>query len=310
MKNVLMTCAGGAGSLLLAESLKRTYRVHLADANDMNPAVASEFPFRKIPFGADPVFPDAVRSLIKEWSIDVVAPGADEELAPLSRLREEHLVECVMPTGAFIDLCLDKCALMQALNSEGISHLLPFARPDDVRYPAIAKPVRGRGSRQVHRLENASHLQGYLALYDTDFSRTLVQPAVDGVEYTVSVVVNNHNVLIGVVPKRILEKRGITRSAVTEKNDIIAAACQRIVERLRPCGPFNVQLKLYDGVCSIFEINPRLSTTAVLTEEAFGNEIELYIRYFDASDCPSPPTMEEGVAMYRTETHHFVRTGD
>src|SRR3989338_4721867 len=154
MKNVLMTCAGGAGSLLLAESLKRTYLVHLADANDMNPAVSSRFPFRTIPFGSDPAFPAALRLLLKEGDIDYVVPGADEELLPFHRLRKEQLVECVMPTGAFIDLCLDKCALMQALNSQVISHLLPFARPDDVRYPAIAKPVRGRGSRQGHRLED------------------------------------------------------------------------------------------------------------------------------------------------------------
>jgi len=170
--------------------------------------------------------------------------------------------------------------------------------------------VRGRGSRQVHRVENALQLEGYFALYDTDFTRTVVQPAIDGVEYTVSVIVNNRNALIGIVPKRILEKRGITRSAVTEKNDIIAAACKRIVEHFKPCGPFNVQLKLCDGVCSIFEINPRLSTTAVLTEEAFGNEIDLYVRYYDQVVLSGLPTLLEGVRMYRHYTHLFTHLSD
>lgn len=307
VNNVLITCAGGAGSLLLAESLQRTQRVYLADANDLNTALSPRFPFRKIPFGSDPAFADALRSLIGEWNIDYVVPGADEELMPFHRLREEGLIACVMPRGAFVELCLHKKNLMYALDAEGISHLPSFERAEDVRYPAIAKPVFGRGSRQVHCLEHASHLQGYFALYDQDFSRTVVQPAVGGVEYTVSVVVSNRNVLIGVVPKRILEKRGITRSAVTEKNGIIAAVCQRIVEQFQPCGPFNVQLKLCDGVCSIFEINPRLSTTAVLTAEAFGNEIELYIRSFDQDPISLPPVMEEGVAMHRSEAHHFMR---
>lgn len=306
-KNILVTCAGGAGTLDLVRGLHDAFHIFLADGSDQVAVrYCSDFPFRKIPFGSHPAFEQSIRSLIDEWKIDCIVPGADEELLPLSHLRAQGIVECVMPEGRFIEMCLDKKVLMEALHKENISTLLPFPEERAVRFPAIAKPIRGRGSRQVHRLETEAQLKGYLQLYGKTFSEVLVQPYVDGEEYTISVIVNNKNCIIGIVPKRIIEKRGITRAAISEKNTLITEVCTRIVEELRPCGPFNVQLKIKDNTCSIFEINPRLSTTAVLTDRAFGNEIELYIRYYDCASCSSLPTLREGVLMLRHESHCFV----
>lgn len=305
MQNVLITCAGGAGSLPLAESLPKTFRVFLADANDHITA-RTKLPFRKIPMGSNPSYSEALHSLIKEWNIDYIVPGADEELVPLARLQEEGIVRSISPDRGFIETCLNKKQLMRELDAHGISTLLPFEKKEDVSYPAIAKPVFGRGSREVHRIDSNSELQGYLQLYGKTFSEILVQPYIAGEEFTVSVIVNNRNQLIGIVPKRVIEKRGITQIAVTEKNDLIEEVCKRIVEKMHPCGPFNVQLKFLENACFIFEINPRLSTTAILTDRAFGNEIELYIRYFDSSNLASLPTMKEGVYLRRHHEHRFV----
>jgi carbamoyl-phosphate synthase large subunit len=77
------------------------------------------------------------------------------------------------------------------------------------------------------------------------------------------------------VPKEIIQKRGITISAVTRKVEVIEKLCYTIVDKLKPCGSFNVQLIIQDGVPYVFEINPRFSTTIALTMEAGINEIEL-----------------------------------
>lgn len=300
MKNILVTSAGGAGAMDLAKTLTTHYSVFLADASDAVHEQYPDFPFQKIPFGSNPAYGEAVRSLINQWEIDCVFPGSDDELLPCSKFRDEGLVACVTPSSTFITACLDKKNLMTVLHKKNISHLPPFASAEAVTYPAFAKPIRGRGSRGIHKLERLEQLEGYLKLFNTPFDKILVHPFAGGQEYTVSVIVNNKNKLIGIAPKIVLEKRGLTLAAITERNVTIEKTCQRIVAEMNPCGPFNVQMMVDHGECFVFEINPRLSSTAVLTEKAFGNEVDLYIRYFDQEVINDAPQMKEGVRFSRS----------
>ncbi|MCK9361068.1 ATP-grasp domain-containing protein [Patescibacteria group bacterium] len=306
--NVLITCAGGSASLYYAKYLKKQYGIFLADASDKTIARFQGFPFARIPFGNDKRFPSTLHRLVKRWKIDVILPGADEELVPVSQYRAKHPnVTAIIPREDFIKLCLNKTRLMKVLDREGISHLLPYTKASNVRYPAIVKPVYGRGSKGVHRVERASALRGYLELYGKRFSDVLVQPHIEGVEWTVSVIVNDRNRLIGIVPKRVIDKRGITRVAVTERNRVIEELCKKIVERFKPAGPFNVQLKLFKGVPYVFEINPRLSTSSVLTDVAFGNELDLFVKTRGQEKIARIPTMKSGVYLYRYEENVFIR---
>jgi len=51
-------------------------------------------------------------------------------------------------------------------------------------------------------------------------------------------------------------------------------------------------------VPKIFEINPRISGTSILTTEAGINEIDMMIQYWDADSTPFVQP-REGVHMYR-----------
>ena len=85
---------------------------------------------------------------------------------------------------------------------------------------------------------------------------------------------------------------------MAEKNGGIYGVCKDIVRKMNPCGPFNVQLKVVDGIPKIFEINPRLSTTSILTTEVGVNEIDLCIKYWDADSMPYFD-FKEGLHLYR-----------
>jgi carbamoylphosphate synthase large subunit len=61
-----------------------------------------------------------------------------------------------------------------------------------------------------------------------------------------------------------------------------------------------------EGKGYIFEINPRLSTTSVLSNKAFGNEVELYIKYYNADEINNPPELKSGVYLYRYDDNVFV----
>jgi carbamoyl-phosphate synthase large subunit len=307
VKNILFTCAGGGSPIFFARSMQKTYNLFLADAGDQNAAPHLGFPFQKIPFGNSPTFPGEIEALIKKWNIDCVVPGTNRELSAfieLSKKTPELLM--VMPSADFIHLCVNKKQLMNELAEANISFLPPYKTKEKVVYPAIAKPVSGEGSRQFHIVKTPEQLEGYLKLYDTKFDDILVQPYIEGAEYTISVIVNNRNKMVGVVPKRVIEKRGITRAAVSEHNELIEKLCTDIVAKYNPRGPFNVQLKLLEGKGYIFEINPRLSTTSVLSNKAFGNEVELYIKYYNADEINNPPELKSGVYLYRYDDNVFV----
>lgn len=306
VKNILMTCAGGGAPLFLANSLRDTYNIVLVDAEDGNLLKHFGYTFEKVPYGNSPDFISVLEDLCARYSIDCIVPGADEELLPISQFCALHPeIIAVLPSAAFIELCLNKKKLMGALAETSISYLQGFISPEEIRYPAIVKPIYGRGSRQVHTIHTPEELEGYLKLYKKEFSEILVQPVISGEEYTVSVIVNNRNKIISIVPKRVIVKRGITRIAVVEEQSVIENICEMIVEKMNPCGPFNAQLKLLNGTVYIFEINPRLSTTAVLTQKALGNEVELYIQTFNQEKVDRRG-YRSGIYLYRYDENVFI----
>lgn len=306
-KNILLTCAGGSSPIYMAKKLKNKFNFFLVDGTDETAAAYLGLPFKKVPFGNQPNYLKIIGSLVKKWKIDCIVPGADEELLPLKNFCvSQPNILAVIPDKEFISVCLNKKKLMAVLAKIGISRLLPYQTRTAVKYPAIIKPIFGRGSREVHAVNSSSQLAGYLKLYNKKFYEVLIQPYIGGEEYTVSVIVNNLNKLIGVVPKKIILKKGITRAAVTEYNPLIKAVCKKIVDKMRPAGIFNVQLKVFENKVYIFEINPRLSTTAVLTDQAFGNEIELYFKYYDKHILKNLPKKIVKKYLYRYEENLFV----
>lgn len=307
-KNLLITCAGGSGPIYLAKNLSSRFGIFLVDATDQNAGAKFGFPFKIVPFGNQPSYQGIIKSLIKKWKLDVAVPGAEEELIPFQKIGSESgRLMVVMPNNpGFVELCLNKSRLMEILDDTGISSLLPYKNKKDVRYPAFAKPNNGRGSRETHVIRNLKELNGYLDLYSRKFSQVLFQEYIKGTEYTVSVIVNNLNKIIGIVPKKIINKRGITRAAVSVRSPMIDQVCKKIVKELEPCGPFNVQLKIFNNKIHIFEINPRLSTTSVLTDKAFGNEIDLFVKYYDKQEIKNPPALKENIYLYRYEENLFT----
>jgi carbamoyl-phosphate synthase large subunit len=306
IKNLLITCAGGSSPIYFANKMKQKFNIFLVDGSNQTVAPYLGFPFKKVPFGNDPSYSNEIESIIKKWNIDCIVPGSDAELLSIKRIcLQNNSLLAIIPSANFIVLCLNKKKLMETLAKFGISHLMPFKDKKQVRYPAFAKPIFGRGSRQAHKIDNQRQLEGYLKLYNKKFNEVLVQPYIEGEEYTVSVIVNNLNKIIGIVPKKIILKKGITKAAVTEYNPLIDNIGKKIVDKFKPNGPFNIQLKVHNNRVYIFEINPRLSTTAVLTDKAFGNEIELYIKYYNQNRIITPPSLKENIFLFRFDENYF-----
>ena len=275
MSTILLTGAGGAAIPDLIRHLQGLG--HRVLTCDMDPHAAGLYLGDGgfvVPKATDPEFVGALCRTASFQCADILIPLVDEEL-PLSRKAWPQTV--LLPTDEFVQTCLDKWNLIRTLRRDYQIHIPYSSLFDGLTepwYPAIIKPRVGRGSRGVHRFEHHGELQQALIDGRIRYSPDLIaQEYIDGPEYTVSVVVDQSNTVHAVVPKRIILKQGATRLAVTERNYKIDFLCREIAEKLNPCGPFNVQLRLRDGKPYIFEINPRFSGTVNLTIAAGCDEV-------------------------------------
>jgi carbamoyl-phosphate synthase large subunit len=314
---ILLTGAGGAALPGLIDRLHTGgYRVVAVDADPNAAGLYLADRGYRIPFAGAADFAPVLRRICRAEHVRALVPLVDEELLPAAQLADELGIALIGPRPAFIALSLDKYALMQRLAEVELptpkSRLLS-AGIYGMQFPLILKPRVGRGSRGIKILWSRQELEACVASTRPDTEATLLQNYVQGVEFTVSVVVWRDGQVRAVVPKEVLDKRGITRIAVTRRNDAIDRLCRAIQERLRADGPFNVQLRLdpKDGTPLTFEINPRFSTTVTLTQAAgvdeLGSLVDLALGREPASDAWK---WSEGVTLIRRSADSFIDVKD
>jgi len=275
---VLITGAGGVATPSLIQRLQRLgYRVVAADLDPQAVGLYLADAAYEVPAGGSPDFPSALVRICERESVSAVIPLVDEELEAALALEARGTI-VLLPRLEFVRTCLDKLALMRALDAAGIgapATWLASAPPETPVFPLVAKPRTGRGSKGLSILRNQSDLGMMLASNPLPPDRVLLQQYIDGPEFTVSVLAWRDGEVQAVVPKEIICKRGITRLAVTRRNAAVDAVCRAVQRELHADGPFNVQLRLdrASGKPFIFEINPRFSTTVSLTIAAGVDEV-------------------------------------
>ncbi|GMN90420.1 ATP-grasp domain-containing protein [Francisella sciaenopsi] len=283
-KKILISGAGGSIFPYLFGALEEKYDIYAMDSDEK---IGLIYPNKNIiisPKVDDPKFNDQIGKIIDDYNIDYYISGIDEEILKAIEIGKDKNISVLSPCSDFVKVSLDKYELMKSLKDLGISDI-PTVMADQYTgqfdYPIFLKPNVGRGSRGIKKIESLDQFEAYFILEEYEKSEVLVQPYIGGDEYTVSVTVNNLNDLMAVVPKLVFTKQGITRHAISIQNEKIVEKCRDIVNKMKPYGTFNVQLKIYNEEIYIFEINPRISTTLVLSVESGVNEIDLMIEYFD-----------------------------
>ncbi len=304
-KKLLISGAGGSLFPYLTDVLSEKYDLILTDSNELVKKLYPERDTRIVPKVVDPSFARVMTDIIKNDGVDYYIPLIDEEILIAHKVAAGCGVRVLAPAPEFVSLCLDKLELMKALAECGIS-VIPTETADrydgSYGFPLFLKPKTGRGSRGAMKICSQAAFDAYFVLENYTKEEVLVQPYIGGQEYTVSVTANSINRLISVVPKIVYLKQGITKHAAGVHHDGIESLCRKIVEIFAPCGSFNVQLKEDGGKLHIFEINPRYSTTLVLSIACGINEIDLNIEHFEDINAPYIAEFKSVGLIRRTES--------
>ncbi|MEI8278338.1 MAG: ATP-grasp domain-containing protein [Bacteroidota bacterium] len=304
-KKLLMSGLGGSLFPYLHHQLVGKYDLFYVDSDSLLKNLYPDFNFFPAPLVSDDTYWDFISQIIQRYEIDCYIPLIDEEIVTAKMKFNDMLNYSVMtPTIEFSNLCLDKYALMHKLDSLGISSIKSYTGSEfkqQIPYPIFVKPNTGRGSRGIRKITSDEELNAYYLLEKYAPKDILIQELVMGTEYTVGVSTNNMNEILCISTKKIIRKRGITQVAVTENSDVIDAIATRIVNELKPSGPINVQLYVTEsGDVKIFEINPRFSTTTIMSYAGGVDEISLYIenhnKQFSTSNLVRP---KSGIILHR-----------
>jgi carbamoyl-phosphate synthase large subunit len=303
-KRILLSGLGGSLFPYLHEKLKDKYELYYVDADASLKALYPGYNFFPAPLVTHASYPAFIRDLVSRYSIDLYVPLIDEEIEVAHRIKEEiPSLQLLSPRLDFCKMAMRKDLLMKALSEAGISQIGTwtgdrFSWKGGMEY--FVKPISGRGSRGIRKIITERELEAYYLLEKYAPEETLIQECISGQEYTVGALINRLDDIIYISCRRILAKKGITIKAITEKNSLIEEAVRKVNASLKPEGPVNIQLYLTkENQIRIFEINPRFSTTTIMSYEDGIDEIGLWLEHSDKKYQGGLIRPSEGLVLHR-----------
>lgn len=279
-KKILFTGGGGAGNEAIWSLLNHKYDLYFADCDIDN--IDSVIPVSQrieIPSANSIDFVSSISIVCKEKGINFLVPTVDEELVKLSKTKNQLSCELILPHSEFVETMLDKYAFSKVLEKISLSRPETYYADQwkKLKFPMIIKPRSGRGSRGVMVINNEKELEAYRVLNPLANNELIVQELGIGEEYTVFVSSNKNGELNCIIPVRVEQKRGVTISAITHKEDTIIEYVKSFHDSFIAPGIYNLQCIISkEGKVLPFEVNPRVSTTFCMALAAGFDPFELY----------------------------------
>jgi carbamoyl-phosphate synthase large subunit len=266
-KVVLITGIGGDISQGVATILRESrpnYRLIGVDVHAQHGGGLFVDQFALVPNAGAPDYLDSIKSIVRKFSVDVVIPMSEPELAasqPFAELLPG--VKWITAGERVVASGLDKLETMRALAGLGVP--VPWTKPVSdgypIGYPCILKNRFGSGSRAVFIVSNNEDVNYLVPRFPDAIFQELLEPA--DREVTCAV----YRRLDGAVSSLLMLRRltgGFTGWAKVIKDEEASHMCEAIAQGLDLHGSMNIQLRLTDKGPRVFEINPRFSSTVLM----------------------------------------------
>jgi carbamoyl-phosphate synthase large subunit len=219
--------------------------------------------FQLVPKAGDPGYLDAIKEVVRKYSVGIVIPMSEPELEAMLPFPElTPGIKWITAGERVVKAGLDKLETMNALMGLGIP--VPWTRPvsdGPAKYPCILKNRTGSGSRAVFIVTDNEEAD-YLAKRHPN---AIFQELLGTAEQEVTCAVYRRQ--DGKVSSLLMLRRltgGFTGWAKIIKDEETARMCEAIANGLDLRGSMNVQLRLTDKGPRVFEINPRFSSTVLM----------------------------------------------
>lgn len=295
MMNILVSGAGTATCQAVIKGLaglrdRLAVCVHTMDLDEASAGRFLADRFHRVPAAADERFIPVLLEIVKRERIELLIPIVDYEFAKLAAAKVDFRqagCRVVIVDPPTLEICNNKLATSRFFGDVGLSapatESLSPSGPRPGKPPWIIKPVYGRASLDVYRIDTEEELDYHLRRVS---SPMLIQEYVVGQEVTVDFLCDFSGNLVGMVPRERVEvKSGLSYKGRTFRDPVLARYIERLVTRLDYVGPGNVQCMRVGDDYTFIEINPRFSgglpltlaagmnSPAMLVDMLLGNEV-------------------------------------
>jgi carbamoyl-phosphate synthase large subunit len=312
--NVLITA--GSRRVPLVHAFQRALRlsgggnVIVTDVNPLSPTVYVADRSYQVPLSTDPAYLDAIDRVCRAEHIGLLVPTIDDELtlfADRSAALAAAGVRVVVSPPETTAACHDKFETARVLKAHGlpaVDTFLPDAIPSNIGYPLFIKPRYGRGGVGAFPVAD----EGQLAFFRNYVTDPVVQPYLNGPEFTIDVLCDFEGQPLSAVPReRVVIRAGVVDRGRTVRDEALidlGVACARA---MRCIGPINVQCRVVDGRPVIFEVNPRFSGGIPLTIAAGADFPRMLVQLARGRRVePSLGRFQDNLWMTSYETSVFV----
>lgn len=257
-------------------------KIYGTDVSETAPALFFCDHTRKVCRMSDEQYIPQLLRICQQDRIDLLIPTIDSDLLVLAKnkkLFDRHGTKVLISELDKIEICRDKNCTAMFFESCGLKTPGTF---NDYRkyhgsYPCFIKPKDGSSSINAFKVNKEAELEIHAKKID-DY---IVQPFIEGVEYTVDIFCDFDGNPIYITPRvRMAVRSGEVLKSCIDLDQTIIAECKRLIEAYKPCGPLTVQLirQKDTGEDYFIEINPRFGGGVPLSMKAGARSAETILR--------------------------------
>lgn len=309
---ILVTGCGGDISQSMGKILKDYQGAERVLGCDLHNDHAGHFIFHEcfvVERASSPLYLDTMTRLIDQQQVDIMIPATEYELEFLLKNGIDRIGNCclIKPDNRSIEIGLDKYKTAKFLEAQGFPYPKTFLLSElkEPLIPCVIKERRGSGSKSVQVVKD----QETFALVSRLIKDAICQQYLDAddQEFTCGLFRTKSGMTRSIIFRRKLTG-GFSGFGVVESNEAISDLLQKMASALDLTGSINVQLRLYNGIPLVFEINARFSSTVLFRhllgfhdliwsiEEALGMPLQAYV----------PP--REGSRFYKGFQEYIVKS--
>lgn len=272
---ILFTSVGRRVELIQAfknasEVLKIELEVYGADIENSAPALSFCDHTIIVPRIRDVNYIPELQKICRENQIDALIPTIDTDLMLLAENKNNfEKTKVIISDLEKVKICRDKRTTAEYFVELGLKSPLPVDnwKKYNSGYPAFIKPKDGSSSLFAYKIENEEELK----IFSKQVPDYIVQPFIEGTEYTVDVFCNFEGEPIYITPRiRVAVRSGeVLKTKISQDRNIIKEI-KMLLKDYKPCGQITVQLikENKTGDNYYIEINPRFGGGSPLSIKA------------------------------------------
>lgn len=247
---ILISAANGVVMKSLIRELRKNFYVIGIDNSKQGDADKYCDEFYSSPDGNDNKFFLFLNKIEKK--VDFIFLFVDEEIRVINKQKISKKLKnkLILSDKRTLNVCLNKKKFYNFCIKNKIN--IPS---DSYSKNMIAKPIFGRGSRDIYILKNK---------FEYNFFKKnknyIVQKFVEGKEYTIDCLFDSNGKLIFGLPRLRIVHKGVSIIGKIIKDTNLITFVELISKKLKFFGPINIQvIKDKNNKIWALEINPRLS---------------------------------------------------